>query len=102
LHPRLDFHCDVLIRGINGARIITDISLGGFFFELRTKKKLKMGQMVEATIYLPTEQEPIKVKAKFISQTDRGIGCQFINMAPQAREAVRQCFETFKDTLPIG
>ena len=102
LHPRLDFHCDVLIRGIAGTRTITDISLGGFFFELRTKKRLKMGQVVAATIYLPTETDPINVKAKFISQTDRGIGCQFIDMSTQNREAVRQCFDMFRDTLPIG
>jgi hypothetical protein len=102
LYPRLDFHCDVVIRGIAGVRTITDISMGGFFFELQTDKKLKMGQVVEAAIYLPTEQEPIKVKARFVNQTSRGIGCQFINMSLHNREAVRQCFETFKDTLPIG
>ena len=102
MHPRLDFHCDVIIRGITGTRTITDISLGGFFFELRTTKKLKMGQVVEASIFLPTDSDPIKVKAKFINQTDRGIGCQFINMSPRNRDAVRRCFDMFKDTLPIG
>lgn len=102
MHPRLDFHCDVIIRGISGTRTITDISLGGFFFELRTSKKLKMGQIVEANIYLPTEPDPLKVKAKFINQNERGIGCQFVNMTPRDREAVRRCFDMFKDTLPIG
>ena len=43
MHPRLDFHCDVIIRGITGTRTITDISLGGFFFELRTAKKTQNG-----------------------------------------------------------
>ena len=61
-----------------------------------------MGQVVEASIYLPTESDPIKVKAKFINQTDRGIGCQFITMSPRNRDAVRRCFDMFKDTLPIG
>jgi hypothetical protein len=102
LHPRLDFHCDVIIRGIAGTRTITDISLGGFFFELQTTKRLKMGQLVTASIYLPTESEPINVKAKFINQTDRGIGCQFIGMSPNDRDAVRRCFDMFRDTLPIG
>ncbi len=102
LHPRLDFHCDVIIRGISGTRTITDISLGGFFFELQTTKKLKMGQMVTASIYLPTESDPISVKAKFINQTDRGIGCQFMDMSSRDRDAVRRCFDMFRDTLPIG
>ena len=102
MHPRLDFHCDVISRGIAGTRTITDISLGGFFFELRTNKKLKMGQLVEASIYLPTEDDPVKVKAKFVNQTERGIGCQFIKMSPRDRDAVRRCFDMFRDTLPIG
>ncbi len=101
LHPRLDFHCDATIRGISGVRKITDISLGGFFFELKTTKKIKMGQVVGAAINFPTERNDIKVKAKLVNQTECGIGCQFVGMSPDNKDAVRICFETFKDTLPI-
>ena len=101
IHPRLDFYCEASIRGIAGVRKITDISLGGFFFELETTKRLKMGQVVEVSIDLPTESHPIKVRVRFVNQNDRGIGCQFVDMSPYNRDAVRRCFETFKDTLPI-
>ena len=99
-HPRLEFHCDCTIRGITGVRKITDISLGGFFFELKTSKRLRMGQTVDVAINLPTEPQALHVKAKFVNQTERGIGCQFVDMTPEKLDAVRKCFDTFKDTLP--
>jgi hypothetical protein len=101
-HPRLEFHCTAKVIGINDPVKITDISLGGFFFELKTRSKLKMGQIINVTMTLPTEEDPIRVKARMTNQNDRGIGCKFIDLTPENQEAVRNCFETFKDTLPIG
>ena len=31
--PRLEFHCDARVFGIDGIQTITDISLGGIFLE---------------------------------------------------------------------
>ena len=101
VHPRLDFQCKATIRGINQVVNVTDISLGGFFFELETKKKLKMGALVDVSIRLPSEEQTIRFKAKLISQNERGIGCQYVGLSPENEEAIRFCFETFKDTLPI-
>ena len=100
-NPRLDFRCKATIRGINQVVEISDISMGGFFFELETKKKLKMGTLVDVSMRLPTEDHAIRLKAKLISQNNRGIGCQFIGLSPENEAAIRNCFETFKDTLPI-
>jgi c-di-GMP-binding flagellar brake protein YcgR len=100
-HPRLDFNCKATIRGINQVVLVTDISLGGFFFELNTKKKLKMGTLVDVSMRLPTEEQAIRFKAKFISQGERGIGCKFVGLSPENEEAIRFCFDTFKDTLPL-
>ena len=100
-HPRLEFHCKATIRGINQVLKVTDISMGGFFFELKTQKKLKMGSVVDVSMRLPTEYKTIRFKAKLISQTDRGIGCKYLSLTPEIREAIRNCFETFKDTIPI-
>jgi hypothetical protein len=100
-NPRLDFHCKATIRGINRVVEVTDISMGGFFFELETKKKLKMGTLVDVSMRLPTEESAIRFKAKMISQNDRGIGCQFVGLSTDNEDAIRNCFETFKDTLPI-
>ena len=100
-YPRLVFHCSATIRGINQVVKITDISLGGFFFELATNKKLKLGTLVDVSMRLPTEESTLRFKAKLISQGKRGIGCKYVSLMPETREAIRNCFETFKDTLPI-
>jgi c-di-GMP-binding flagellar brake protein YcgR len=100
-NPRLDFKCKATIRGINQVVDVTDISMGGFFFELQTKKKLKMEALVDVSMRLPTEEQAIRFKAKLVNQNERGIGCQFVGLSPENEEAVRNCFETFKDTLPI-
>jgi len=100
-HPRLLFHCKATIRGINQVVRVTDISLGGFFFELRTKKKLKLGALVDVSMRLPTETDTLRFKAKLISQGTRGIGCKFVSLTPDIQDSIRNCFEIFKDTLPI-
>jgi len=100
-HPRLVFHCKATIRGIHQVVKVTDISLGGFFFELVTNKKLKLGTLVDVSMMLPTEESTIRFKAQLISQGKRGIGCKYISLMPDTKESIRNCFETFKDTLPI-
>ena len=100
-HPRLVFHCSATIRGINHVVKITDISLGGFFFELATNKKVKLGTLVDVSMRLPTEESTLRFKAKLISQGKRGIGCKYVSLMPETREAIRNCFETFRDTMPI-
>ncbi len=102
VHPRLVFHCSATIRGINQVVKVTDISLGGFFFELATKKKLRLGTLVDVSMRLPTEEETIRFKAKLVSQGTRGIGCKYVSLMPDTKECIRNCFETFKDTMPIG
>jgi len=100
-YPRLVFHCKATIRGINKVVKVTDISLGGFFFELATKKKLKLDTLVDVSMRLPTEIDTIRFKAKLVSQGARGVGCKYVSLMPDTKEAIRNCFETFKDTLPI-
>jgi len=100
-YPRLVFHCKATIRGINQVVRVTDISLGGFFFELKTKKRLKLDTLVDVNMRLPTEMDTIRFKAKLVSQGERGIGCKYVSLTPDIREAIHNCFETFRDTLPI-
>ena len=61
-----------------------------------------MGQIANVALSLPTENDPIMVKARMINQTDRGVGCAFVDLTPAQRKAIHECFETFKDTIPIG
>jgi len=99
--PRLEFHCKARIHGIKGLLGITDISMGGVFIELKNHSKLKKGEILYLCIVLPTEREPIKVKARVANLNGRGIGARFINMNRMTQNSIRFCFNTFKDTLPI-
>ena len=101
-HPRLELHCEAVVPGLKGIQTLTDISLGGCFIEANIPGKLKLGQIITFKTKLPTERNQLEVKAKIVSQRKRGIGCQFISLQDDARDAICTCFELFKDTLPAG
>ncbi len=101
-HPRLEFHCDATVLGINGIQIITDISLGGVFIETSIPDNIKVGRTITISTKLPSDKNLIRLKAKVVNQRDRGIGCQFVNLSDQERYAICMCFTLFKDTLPAG
>ena len=101
-HPRLELHCNTTIPGLKGIQKLTDISLGGCFIEAKIPGKVKIGQIITVNATLPTERNQIKVKAKIVNQKERGIGCQFISLEDDARDAICSCFEMYKDTLPAG
>jgi c-di-GMP-binding flagellar brake protein YcgR len=98
--PRLEFHCSAMIHGLDGVLTITDISLGGIFIEVSDSESFDIGQTVIINSKLPTETSALRFKAKVVNKTDRGIGCQFISLDEQEKEAICLCFEYFKDTLP--
>ena len=99
---RLEFHCDAKVLGIDGIQTITDISLGGIFIETNILDKIRIGQILSVNTKLPTDRSVIRFKAKVVHKTNRGIGCQFISLDDQKREAICLCFEMFRDTLPAG
>lgn len=98
--PRLEFHCDAMVLGVDGVLTVTDISLGGVFIEVGSLDKIAIGQPVTINVKLPTEPRGLRIKANVVNQTDRGIGCQFISLDNREKDAICLCFEYFKDTLP--
>ena len=100
--PRLEFHCNAMVQGVDGILTITDISLGGIFIEISELNKIELGKMVTINVKLPTETQAVRFKAKVVNRTNRGIGCQFISLEDREREAICLCFEYFKDTLPAA
>lgn len=101
-YPRLELHCIATVPGLDGTQTITNISLGGIFIDANIPGKVKVGQIIIVNARLPTDRKMVRLKAKIVYQRDRGIGCQFINMNDQERDAICTCFELFKDTLPAG
>jgi len=100
--PRLEFHCDATVMGIHGILTITDISLGGIFIEASIPENLHIGRLITIYARLPSERDVVRLKAKVKSQTNRGIGCQFVSLQEQQRDSICLCLELFKDTLPAG
>ena len=98
--PRLEFHCSAMVLGLDGVKTITDISLGGIFIETKDLHDIEIGQAVVINVKLPTEPKSMKLKAKVVNQTHRGVGCQFISLEESQKDAICLCFEYFKDTLP--
>ena len=100
--PRLEFHCDATVLGLMGVQTITDISLGGIFIETDNSENVEIGQIVNINTKLPTEKEIIRLKARVVNKTKRGIGCRLVSLDDRSKEAICLCFEMFKDTLPAG
>ena len=98
--PRTELRCDATVFGVDGILTITDISLGGCFFEAKLSNNIPINKIITINLKPPTEQSVIKIKAKTINQTERGIGCQFIYGKDQEKKAIFRCFNFIKDTLP--
>jgi hypothetical protein len=52
-------------------------------------------------IKFPTEDKAVLLKAKVTNVNKRGVGCHFLDLTPKSFETIKNCFETFRDTLPI-
>jgi Tfp pilus assembly protein PilZ len=102
--PRLDFHCPVLIQGIEGEFTITDISLEGAFIECdnATQSQFKTGQMLHLLIRLPTEDNPTEIKASIANVRAHGVGCRFIGLSKISKDAIHRCFNVAKHSIPLS
>ena len=80
---------------------MTDLSLNGLFVEVANKTNLNPGRVVSLAIKFPTKEKAVLLKAKIVNVNKRGVGCHFVDLAPKNIEAIKTCFETFKDTLPL-
>ena len=100
-YPRVEFRCNASVFGIDGVLTVTDLSLGGIFVEVKLSSKISIGKLVSINLKLPTEKIVLRLKAKVVSQTDRGIGCQIAYDNEREKKAIYRCFDFVKDTLPV-
>jgi hypothetical protein len=100
-NTRIEFHIPVVILGIDAEALIVDFSLDGFHIELAMKNDLSIGQQINLALRLPTERDPLRIKAKIMYIDGKGIGCRFIDVAPPLLEKLERCFNVFNATLPI-
>ncbi len=100
-YPRLEFRCTALFGHLQDVLKVTDLSLNGLFVEVTDKTGLDPGRVVSLAIKFPTKEKAVLLKAKIVNVNKRGVGCNFVDLAPKNFEAVKTCFNTFKDTLPL-
>jgi hypothetical protein len=100
-HPRLEFRCTALFGHLKEVLIVTDLSYTGVFVEVANKTDLEPGRVVSLAIKFPTEEKAILLKARIANVNKRGVGCQFMDLSPKNLETIKNCFETFRDTLPL-
>ena len=102
INPRIDFHLPVEIKGHRGPHTIRDFSVGGVLIETKDASHFKPGDEIDVIIALPLEKSPIQVKFRVTRVTSKGIGVQFVNLAPKDAMALEWCFHVFKHTIPLA
>jgi hypothetical protein len=100
-NTRIEFHIPVVILGIDAEAQIVDFGLEGFHIELTSNLELAVGQHLYLALRLPTESDPLRIKAKIVYVEDKGIGCRFTDVAAPLLEKLERCFNVFNATLPI-
>jgi hypothetical protein len=102
--PRVQFCCPVEIPGFGGATRVTDISMGGLFIECDNtlRQRFERGQAIRLFVKLPTEDGLISAKVRVANVGERGIGSEFMELDRKSKEAIRHCFNVFKQHLPAA
>ncbi|KJS29920.1 MAG: hypothetical protein VR64_18140 [Desulfatitalea sp. BRH_c12] len=99
--PRIDFHLQVTIIGMNIQARILDFSLTGFYIQVDCTEHLWDGQLLKLALRFPTERNSIVVKARIVRTGKHGFGCEFLSLDPAMQELLERNFDIFKNTMPI-
>lgn len=101
LNPRIDFHLDVLLRGLKGVKRVKNFSRDGVFVEVEQARRFKSGEHVEIVTRLPLEKRIMTVKGQVMHVTGKGIGIKFVDLWGPNSEAIEKNFQVFKATIPL-
>ncbi len=63
LAPRIEFHLDVVIRGLKGLKQDSNFSTGGVFIQNESSPSFKRGAKIELVTRLPLEKRIMLIKA---------------------------------------
>lgn len=100
--PRIDFYLPVMIKGYKGLNKTRDFSLSGLFIQVQGTSRFKQGDEIELVMKLPQEKNAIRVKARVMRVTSKGIGVEFVDLSTQHAMALEYCFHVFKHTIPLA
>jgi hypothetical protein len=77
LSPRIEFHLDVVVRGLKGIQQISNFSTGGVFIRNEPTSSFKRGDKIELVTRLPLEKRIMLIKAQVVHVTSTGMGVSF-------------------------
>ena len=99
--PRIDFQLPVTIKGYDGETKIRDFSMSGLFIEMDDPGQFSRGDHIILVLELPFANKPMVVQARIMRLNDEGIGVEFLELYPEDRIELEQCFHLFKHTVPM-
>ena len=101
LAPRIQFHLDVVVRGLKGVKQVNNFSTGGVFIQNEPSSSFKRGDKIELVTRLPLEKRIMLIKAQVAHVTSKGMGVQFLDVHGPCAQAIRSNFEVFRATVPL-
>jgi len=101
LAPRIQFHLDVVVRGLKGVKRVSNFSTGGVFIQNEPSSSFKRGDKIELVTRLPLEKRIMLIKAQVAHVTSKGMGVQFLDVHGPCAQAIQSNFEVFRATVPL-
>jgi hypothetical protein len=101
LNPRIDFHLDVIVKGLKGVKGVKNFSTGGFFIQLESTHLFKVGDRIELVTRLPLEKRIMILKGRVAHSSRGGIGVRFVDTWGLNSEVIEGHFQVFKSTIPL-
>jgi hypothetical protein len=101
LAPRIQFHLDVVVRGLKGVKQVSNFSTGGVFIQNEPSSSFKRGDKIELVTRLPLEKRIMLIKAQVAHVTSKGMGVQFLDVHGPCAQAIQSNFEVFRATVPL-
>jgi hypothetical protein len=101
LAPRIQFHVDVVVRGLKGVKQVSNFSTGGVFIQNEPSSSFKRGDKIELVTRLPLEKRIMLIKAQVAHVTSKGMGVQFLDIHGPCAQAIQSHFDVFRATVPL-
>jgi len=101
LAPRIEFHLDVVVRGLKGIKQVSNFSIGGVFIQNEFSSSFKRGDKIELITRLPLEKRIMLIKAQVAHVTRKGVGVQFLDVHGPCAQAIQSNFDVFRATIPL-
>jgi PilZ domain len=101
LAPRIEFHLDVVVRGLKGVKQVSNFSTGGVYIQNEHSSSFKRGDKIELVTRLPLEKRIMLIKAQVAHVSGKGMGVQFMDVHGPCAQAIQSNFDVFRATIPL-